>query len=211
MKVLTPIVPLFFQGKRLEKLHSIPANIMAHNLRKGIPFNSDSVDVVYHSHMLEHLDRDVAEKFLIEVKRVLKHRGIHRIVVPDYEIPCKAYIAHIASCKKNPSESANHDSYIAALIEMSVHKEAFGTSKQKPLRRFFENLFLGDARRRGETHQWVYDSVNLKAQLIHLGYKKVLIQNFNSSLIQNWTDYGLDVDEDGNQYKPDSLYLEAVK
>lgn len=211
MWVLRPIASLFFQGKRLEKFHSIPSNVMAHNLKKGIPFSSDSVDVVYHSHFLEHLDKDVAEKFLIEVKRVLKDGGIHRIVVPDLETASKAYLAHIVACKNNPSETANHDLYVAALIEMFVRKEAFGTSKQTRLRRYFENFILGGAKRRGETHQWMYDRINLKSKLFHIGYKKVFVQKFNTSLIIDWSDYGLDVDNDGNQYKPDSLYIEAVK
>ncbi|GAH70254.1 unnamed protein product [marine sediment metagenome] len=70
---------------------------------------------------------------------------------------------------------------------------------------------LGDARRRGETHQWMYDRINLKAKLINLGYKEVLVQEYNTSLIPNLTEYGLDVDENGNQYKPESLYIEATK
>ncbi len=211
MKIFRPVVPLFVKGERLDRFNSLPDNIMVHNLAKGIPFNSDSVDVVYHSHLLEHLDRDVAEKFLIEAKRVLKPGGIHRIVVPDFRKACRAYIAHISSCETNPEESDNHDSYIATLLEQSVRREASGTSQQNSLRRFVENLILGDARRRGETHQWMYDRINLKSKLINIGYKEVHVQNYNTSLIPNWTEYGLDVDEKGNQYKPESLYVEALK
>jgi len=211
MKVLTPIIPLFVRGDRLKRFNSIPDNILVHNLRKGIPFSSDSVDVVYHSHILEHLDRADAENFLMEAKRVLKSRGIHRVVVPDFETTCKAYIEHISSCDKNPSEFANHDSYIAGLLEMSVKKEAYGTSQQKPYRRFLENLVLGDARQRGETHQWMYDRINLKSKLLKIGFKDVLVQEYNTSLVLDWSGYGLDVDDNGNQYKPDSLYIEAVK
>jgi len=211
MKIFKPIALLFVKGKRLERFNSFPDNIMIHNLAKGIPFNSDSVDVVYHSHLLEHLDRNVAEKFLIEVKRVLKPGGIHRIAVPDLEKACRAYIAHILSCEAEPDESDDHDSFIATLLEQSVRKEAFGTSQQNSWRRFVENLILGDARRRGETHQWMYDRINLKAKLIKIGYKEVHIQDYNTSLIPNWSEYMLDVDEKGNQYKPESLYVEALK
>ena len=79
------------------------------------------------------------------------------------------------------------------------------------LRRFVENLVLGDARRRGETHQWMYDRINLKEKLINSGYKEVHVKNYSTSLIPNWNEYGLDVDENGNQYKPESLYVEALK
>ena len=211
MNMLRPIVPLFFRGERLQRFKSLPEEIMVHNLAKGIPYKSDSVDVVYHSHMLEHLDKSVAEMFLIEVKRVLKPGGVHRIVVPDFEKSCRAYIAHIVSCETNPIDAGNHDYYIAQLLEQSVRKEAFGTSQQNTLRQFIENLILGDARQRGETHQWMYDRISLKEKLINAGYKDVHVQDYNTSLISNWNEYGLDVDENGNQYKPESLYIEASK
>ena len=211
MKILRPVAHLFFRGERLNKFNSLSDNIMVHDLAKGIPFDSDSIDVVYHSHVLEHLDRDVAGKFLMEIHRVLKPGGILRIVVPDLEKACRSYIEHIASCETDPSESINHDSYIALLLEQSVRKEAFGTSRQKPLRRFVENLVLGDARRRGENHLWMYDRISLKVKLTNTGYKEVHVQNYNTSLVPNWTEYGLDADEHGEQYKPESLYVEARK
>ena len=211
MRIFTPILQLLVKGDRSNRLNSLPDNIMVHNLAKGIPFKSDSVDAVYHSHLLEHLDRNVAEKFLIEVKRVLKPGGIHRIAVPDLEKACRAYIAHILSCESEPDESDDHDSFIATLLEQSVRKEAFGTSQQNSWRRFIENFVLGDARRRGETHQWMYDRINLKAKLINIGYKEVHVQDYITSLIPNWVEFELDADEKGNQYKPESLYVEALK
>lgn len=74
-KLLRPFVPLFFRGQRLERFKALPGNILVRDLSKGIPFDADSVDVVYHSHMLEHLERDVAESFLREAHRVLKRGG----------------------------------------------------------------------------------------------------------------------------------------
>ncbi len=210
-KIFAPIIPFFLKGERLGRFNSLPENIMVHNLAKGIPFGDDSVDAVYHSHILEHLDKDVAIKFLVEIKRVLKSGGIHRIVVPDLEKVCRNYILHIAFCEINPDESNSHDIYIARLLQQSVQKEAFGTSQQAPLRRFFENLFLGGARQRGETHQWMYDRINLKSKLLNIGYKEVYIQDYNTSLIPDWNEYALDIDDKGNQYKPESLYVEALK
>ena len=211
IKVLNRFIPLFFRGERFERLSSIPDNIMVYNLERGIPFASDSVDVVYHSHLLEHLEKNVAEKFLAEAKRVMKPGGIHRIVVPDLEKICKEYIMHILSCEEFPEESNKHDNYIAALIEQCVRKEAYGTSQQSPSRRFVENFVLGDARRRGETHQWMYDRINLSAKLFNIGYKEVHIQSYKTSLIPDWNQYRLEVDDKGNQRKPESLYVEAVK
>jgi hypothetical protein len=210
-KLLKPLAPLFFRGERLNRFRSLPDNILVHDLATGIPFSDSSVDAVYHSHLFEHLDRNVAEAFLVEVRRVLKSGGIHRIVIPDLEVICSAYMSHIRLCDQRPEECENHDTFVARLFEQSVRREAHGTSQQNPFRRFLENRLLGDARSRGETHQWMYDRINLKAKAIQLGYREVFVQSYDKSLIANWKDYGLDVDNSGKQYKPDSLYIEAVK
>ena len=202
---------LAIANTKLDKFNFLPDNIKIHNLTKGLPYSSDSVDVVYHSNLLEHFDRDVADTFLLEVTRVLKPGGIHRIVVPDFEKACRDYIQNIAFCDIKPEEAENHDFYIAKLIEQSVRREAFSTSQQNSFRRFFENLILGDARRRGETHQWMYDRINLKSKLIKIGYEKVYVQDYRTSLIPKWSEFGLDVDDKGNQLQPACLFVEALK
>jgi len=210
-RVFRVIAPLYVNGERLRRFNSLPDNIIVHNLARGLPFASNSVDVVYHSHLLEHLDRDVARVFLLEAKRVLKPGGVQRIVVPDLEKAVMAYVSHIATCRDNFEEAIKHDSYIAGIIEQSVRKEAFGTSQQKPLRRFIENAFLGDARRRGETHQWMYDRINLSALLVSCGFRNSQLYSFNESQIPNWNHYGLDLDGLGNEYKSGSIYMESQK
>ncbi|MDS4027985.1 MAG: methyltransferase domain-containing protein [Candidatus Contendobacter sp.] len=205
------ILPLFVRGERLKLFKEMPNNILAHNLAKGIPFKSNSVDAVYHSHMLEHLDKSVVDGFLLEVKRVLKPGGIHRIVVPDFEYLCKQYLDHLNQCCTDNNEQARHDDYIADIIEQCVRREPFGTSRQPPLRRFIENLILGDARKRGETHQWMYDRINLTHALLKTGYHNVAVHRYDTSDIPDWNSFALDIDDHGNQYKPNSLYIEAVK
>jgi len=206
--LLSKLVPIILNGERLKKFNALPENILVHDLSTGIPFDDNSVDVVYHSHILEHLDRDIARGFLLEVKRVLRPGGIHRIVLPDFEFVCKRYIAHIDASDSNSGEAAKHDSFVGEVIEQSVRREAAGTSHQRPLRRFIENILLGDARKRGETHQWMYDRVSLRSILEELGYSEVVLQHFDSSLVVGWNGYGLDVDENSDEYKPGSLYVE---
>ena len=209
--LLRNIVPILVKGERLDRFNLLGPNIMVHNLTKGIPFGSNTIDVVYHSHLLEHLDEDIAKLFLLEIKRVLKPNGILRIVVPDLEKACRDYVSHISISEKNNYEAQNHNSYISQIIEQSVRRESYGTSKQNPFRRFFENTFLGDARRRGETHQWMYDRISLSVLLVHLGYENPQLQSYNTSSILGWNNYGLDFDENGNEYKANSLYIEASK
>jgi hypothetical protein len=64
--------------------------------RGGLPFPDASIDAVYHSHLLEHLDADSARAFLGECHRVLRPGGILRVVVPDLEGIAQAYLRELA-------------------------------------------------------------------------------------------------------------------
>ena len=114
-------------------------------------------------------------------------------------------------CENNPNESSKHDKYLSDIFEQMIKKEAYGTSQQPPFRRFVENLILGDARRRGQMHKWMYDRINLSWLLKEVGYRKITIQRYNTSNIKNWDKFALDIDEFGNECKPGSLYAEAFK
>ncbi|MCF7849378.1 MAG: class I SAM-dependent methyltransferase [Kiritimatiellales bacterium] len=206
-RLLRALTPCILRGERLEKFKTLPGNIRVHNLRKRLPFESESVDVVYHSHVLEHFDRDAAMDFMKEIYRVLKSGGIQRIAVPDFEKLCRDYVAHCDRCDGSLDDSRTHDAYVGKIIEQSVRREAYGTARQKPIRRFVENRLLGDARKRGETHQWMYDRINLKSKLAELGYSDIVVQPFNVSLVPQWSSYGLDL----AKHKDESLYIDAVK
>ena len=205
------VVPLVLHGNRLERYRALPENILVHDLSKGIPFDDGSVDAVYHSHTLEHLDRDIADVLMREVLRVLKPGGVHRIVVPDFEPVVREYVKHLDAALADPVLQKDHDAYVSGILEQSVRREAHGTSLQRPIRRRVENAVLGDARRRGHTHQWMYDRVNLTALLMENGYTSVHQQTYDTSLIPDWHEIGLDLDDDGHQYRTNSLYMEAVK
>jgi SAM-dependent methyltransferase len=199
------------KGERRERFHSLGDNVRVHDLRKGLPFPSGSIDVVYHSHFLEHLDRASVPGFLNEVRRVLRPAGIHRIVVPDFEVSCKRYLDHVTACDRDSQEHSRHDAFVGELIEQSVRREAAGTSQQPPCWRWLENRILGDARKRGETHQWMYDRISLAQLLISAGFRNPEKTSFERSLIAGWSELGLDQDSAGNEYKPDSLYMECTK
>jgi SAM-dependent methyltransferase len=208
---LRAVSHIAFTGERRARLNSLPKNVLVYNLAKGVPFGNCSVDAVYHSHLLEHLDRDVAVEFLKEVLRVLKPGGIHRICVPDFERACKDYVAHLTACDNDPDEWKLHEGCIATILEQSVRREPMGTSQQGRLRRFIENALLGDARKRGETHQWMYDRISLCSLLGTLGYREINVEEHNKSRIPGWSELGLEIDETGAEYKPGSLYVETKK
>jgi len=72
-------------------LHSNDPQILSYDLRKGIPLPEESCDVVYHSNIIEHFQRDDALTLLRECFRVLKPGGILRVATPNLEQICKIY------------------------------------------------------------------------------------------------------------------------
>src|SRR5262245_57859715 len=76
----------FLSQQRSVRLGMIDPQIVLWDLRRGIPFGSETFSVVYSSHFLEHLEQNAAKRLLEECHRVLHPGGIVRIVVPDLEI-----------------------------------------------------------------------------------------------------------------------------
>ncbi len=207
-KILRSLSGVLLSGERKDKFAAIPENIFVTDISKGIPYHSESVDAVYSSHLLEHLDRHVSRVFVKEVYRVLKPNGIARTVVPDFEFLCENYLRSI---KKNHDAPDKHEYYISEIIEQCVRKESYGTGKQNYVRRKIENILLGDARKRGETHQWMYDRITLSELMLSSGFRSTKQCTYKESKIPRWSDIGLDCTVDGAEYKPGSLYLESVK
>ncbi|TWU08228.1 class I SAM-dependent methyltransferase [Stieleria varia] len=66
--------------------------VRQYDLRKGLPYDDDTFDGVYHSHVLEHLAPADARSMLTECRRVLRPGGVLRIVVPDLEGIARTYL-----------------------------------------------------------------------------------------------------------------------
>lgn len=202
----------------LERLRANRKKLLAHDLTKGIPYPDNSVDAVYHSYFLPHIDRDFADpsrdaalNFLKECRRVLKPGGILRNTVPDFEYYAQAYIEHLELATRHPEECAQHEKYVGDIIELAARKKSNAASLQGPVVSRIENLLLGDARRRGETQQWWYDRINLKTLLEQAGFHTISLVDYKASAIPNWGQIALDQKEDGTPAYRHPLVMEAVK
>jgi predicted SAM-dependent methyltransferase len=103
-------------------------NVVNHNLLKGIPFPENSFDVVYHSQVLEHFEKDDAVKFIKECFRVLKPGGIIRIVVPDLENIAAEYLRLVKANIEDPTErnKADYDWIMLELYDQTVRNKSGG-------------------------------------------------------------------------------------
>ncbi len=75
----------------------------------------------------------------------------------------------------------------------------------------WQALQLGRFRRSGEIHLWMYDSFSLGELLESVGFAHPQRFSATESQIPDWNSFHLDSEPDGRTYKPDSLFMEAVK
>lgn len=89
--------------------------VEACDLRQGIPANDGQYDMVYHSHVLEHLSPELGSAFLRECFRVLKPGGLLRVVVPDLEQITRLYLQTLEEAwQVQPHADSGHSSERAA-------------------------------------------------------------------------------------------------
>lgn len=105
--------------------------VIPHNLLKGIPFADNSFEVVYHSHLLEHLPKNEAQPFLAECYRVLQPNGIIRVVIPDLEQIARLYLQSLENALNGSENDAhNYNWLMLEMYDQVVRNESGGDMKR---------------------------------------------------------------------------------
>jgi len=102
------------------------SEVITHDLCKGLPFESNSCDVVYHSHLLEHFAKSYAQIFLNNCYRVLKPDGIIRVVVPDLETIARLYLILLEKSLKGDQEAQKRYEWIILELFDQMVRNASG-------------------------------------------------------------------------------------
>ncbi len=107
--------------------HGDGRRVFTWDLRRGLPFPDGSCDVVYSSHAIEHFERAGAQQFLQECRRILKHRGIIRLVAPDLEGIARAYLSCLDAVRKGEAGAADRYEWIVIeLLDQLVRHRSGG-------------------------------------------------------------------------------------
>lgn len=114
----------------------------------SLPLADHSADVVYTSHMMEHLPKESLPLFFKEVRRVLKADGFFRIVLPDTAILVKEYL---------------RDGDCDQLIESLLLCPEIGTLSKRIRVALFGHRF----------HHWMYDAPSFKRVLQKNGFTDI--------------------------------------
>lgn len=148
---------------------------------RRLPCPDSSVEVLYSSHMLEHLDQAEAALFLREAFRVLRPGGVIRIAVPDLRRLVRNYLV-----------AGDANEFIA------------GTNLTAPkARSFAQRLRLALVGPRH--HHWFYDGQSLCQLLEGSGFTNAIDLPAGKTGIPDPA--GLDLRE----RESESLYVEATK
>lgn len=113
-------------------LASTSPDIQIYDLRQGIPYADHSFDACYSSHLLEHLTKDDARNLIAECFRILKPKGIVRVVVPDLENIVRAYLYALECIENSVSKSntsemiENYNWIMLELFDQVVRSESGG-------------------------------------------------------------------------------------
>lgn len=147
-----------------------------------LPYDSSSIDVIYSSHMMEHLQRDDAKTFIKECFRVLKPGGILRLSLPDLKIIVDNYLKH-----------NDADLFIEQLL--------MEPPKTKKIKHLIKLYISGGFRE----HSWMYDGKSLLKILKEFGFKNSTILKPGDTNIPN--EKNLNLYERAKQ----SFYVEGIK
>lgn len=105
-------------------------NVIAYNLLNGVPFQDNSFNVVYHSHVLEHFSKKDGFRFMQDCYRVLDKNGIIRIAVPNLEQIVKEYIKNLGRAIEGDTHAKyNYEWIKLELLDQMVRNESGGEMK----------------------------------------------------------------------------------
>ncbi len=189
-------VPLI--GKKLaKKINNVAYsshNIIYMNLNKKWKFRDNSVDIVYASHLFEHLTLRSAALFLQESFRCLKPGGVIRIVVPDLNKICRQYL-----CDYNDASMADPTKFIMWAINM--HREGqYGTNLN-----IFKKVVL-EWQGYPHQHKFMYDDRSLLLKIKNAGFVSPYSLTYGESKFISEIK-----DVEGTKESYLSVYIEAKK
>lgn len=186
-----------FIGKKFTKLFNKvdydSNNLVYMNLNKKWAFKDNSVDIVYASHLFEHLSLESATLFLQESYRCLMPGGVIRIVVPDLFKIAKRYINEY-----NAIEIGDTTEFIMWAINM--HREGqYGNPS------LIKKLIL-EMQGYPHQHKFMYDDKSLSYKIKSAGFSNIQSLEYGfSNLIQDIKDV------EGTKESYLSVYIEAQK
>jgi predicted SAM-dependent methyltransferase len=101
--------------------------VTRHDLRRGLPFEGDTFDAAYSSHVLEHLGRRDGARLIGDCYRVVRPGGFIRLAVPDLETIARLYLASLDGALAGDAEAEmRYDWMMLELYDQVVRTRSGG-------------------------------------------------------------------------------------
>jgi SAM-dependent methyltransferase len=139
------------------KLPRWPQSVKYGDLIKGLNIRQESCELIFASHILEHLSLTDFHIAINNIYRYLKPGGIFRAIVPDLERLVAIYMDHLKDSSLCMQSSHN-------FIKMS------GIGCENSRRHFWGRIREAFANSR---HQWLWDEMSLSYALKQQGFSKI--------------------------------------
>jgi hypothetical protein len=152
---------------RAKRIPDWPADVRYGNIVDGLSLPAGSCELVFVSHVLEHLSLADLDHALVNILRYLQPGARLRILMPDLELYARAYLG----------DRDGRDPEIAAMAAPAFMKRSgigAAGSRQGVLRRVREALS-------NSRHQWLWDVPSMTAKLGAYGFADVRRRSFRES------------------------------
>ena len=141
-------IPLL--GRLFKKnARTFPRNVEFGDIVRGLPVGADTCSAVYCSHVLEHLALEDCRAAMRNTCKILKPRGIFRLVLPDLEHEINQYL-------RNPASDA-----ALSLLRVTL----LGQERRPRGPRASLSIWFGNA-----PHRWMWDYKALAEELRRAGF-----------------------------------------
>lgn len=120
------------------------------DIKRRLPYENDSVDYIYCSHVLEHFLPAETAKILKECQRVLKKNGVARFVLPDLDKLIKNY---------QDADEFNNEMF-------GYEKKSYGSLIGKIKEKFIR------------PHQWMFNKKGFRKILKESGFEKIKFRKY---------------------------------
>ncbi len=183
-------------------IRGLPKYWVSADLTKKLPFKSNTVNYVFCSHLIEHLEKSNAELLIKEILRILRPNGCVRIVVPNLQFLVEKYQ------EKDTKYWSTWAGYNSAETAASWLCLAFyyGSPKEKSGRSFgriIKKLIRGVPE--PNSHKWLYDYESLSKLMLNCGFSEIVLQKYKIGVVP-------DIDKlDRKETEEDSIFVEAKK
>jgi predicted SAM-dependent methyltransferase len=179
LRVLTP-----------QQAQGFPPGVVHADITRRLPYPNGSVDYIYSSHVIEHLARWQALRFVQECVRVLRPGGIVRTATPDLAVRAIRYLE-----LRELGDSRSADQPTAADVFMQG-LETFREPETNLVQRLIYRLVSGTP------HQWLYDADSLGRVLTEGGLVSPTERGYREGELP---------DLDTIETREDSIFVEARK